>query len=146
MKEILGIPVIILGIILTLPVFLNSYAQNLSNTGNQTFHSDLDASPIEAVIMINEDQNNAVFFQPHTITIRVGGEILIANNATSNHSVTSGSGPEDPMSGKFFNTETIKPRAFVEYVPENLKPGNYSFYSSTDPEIKGLLIVVPPDK
>jgi plastocyanin len=65
--------------------------------------------------MINEDQNKSVFFQPHIVTIRVGGEILIANNNTSSeHSVTSGEDPEDLMAGKFFNTDIIKPKAFVE--------------------------------
>ena len=67
----------------------------------------------------------------------------MANNSTSNHSVTSGSGPEDPMAGKFFDTDTIKPKAFVEYIPVNLKPGNYSFDSSTDPQIKGQMVVIP---
>jgi len=143
MKKVLGISMVMFGIILALPLFHSSYAQNASNTGVPTFHSDVDVSPIEAVIMINEDQNKSVFFQPHVVTIQVGGEILIANNATSNHSVTSGSGPEDPMAGKFFNTDIIKPKAFLEYITENLKPGNYSFYSSTDPQIKGQLVVIP---
>lgn len=94
--------------------------------------------------MINEDQNNTAFFQPNVVTISVGGEILIANNATSDHSVTSGSGPNDPMLGKMFDTGVIKPRAFVEYVTENLTPGNYSFFSTIDPQIKGTMIVVAP--
>lgn len=119
---------------------LHSYGQN--TTGN-TFHKDVDSSPIEAVIIINEDQNSTAFFEPNSITIRAGGEILIANNSTSDHSVTSGSGPDDTMSGKFFNTDTIKPRGFVEYAAENLTPGNYSFYSATDPKIKGQLQVIP---
>lgn len=55
---------VILGIILILPLFQGSYAQNASNTGVQTFHSDVDISSIEAVIMINENQNKSVFFQP----------------------------------------------------------------------------------
>ncbi len=135
---------VILGVVLILPIFHSSYAQNVT-TGVRTFHSDVDASPVEAVIMINEDQNKSVFYQPHTVTIRVGGEILIANNATSDHSITSGSGPDDPMAGKFFNTDIIKPRGFVEYVTENLTPGNYSFYSTTDPQIKGQLVVVPSE-
>jgi plastocyanin len=129
MNKILMIPIAIYGIILAIPVFQSSYAGGLS--------------PIEAVIMITENQNNTVFFQPNITTIRVSGEILIANNSTSDHSVTSGSGPDDPMSGKFFNTGVIKPKGFIDYVPENLKPGNYSFYSSTDPQIKGQLVVVP---
>lgn len=130
------------GIILTLTILQVSYAQN-GNSTTKTFHSDTDVSPIEAVIMINQAHNKSGFFQPNTVTIRVGGEVLIANNASSNHSVTSGSGPDDPMAGKTFDTDSIKPGAFVEYVPENLKPGNYSFYSSADPQMKGLIIVVP---
>lgn len=136
------ISMVILGIVSMLPVINSSYAQN-ATSGVSTFHSDVDASPIDAIIMINEDQNNTTFYQPSVVTIKVGGEILIANNATSDHSVTSGSGPDDPMSGKMFNTDIIKPKAFVEYVTENLRPGNYSFYSTTDPQIKGTMVVVP---
>jgi plastocyanin len=142
MKKFFFISMVILGIVSMLPVINSSYAQN-ATSGVSTFHSDVDASPIEAIIMINEDQNNTAFYQPSVVTIKVGGEILIANNATSDHSVTSGSGPDDPMSGKMFNTDIIKPRAFVEYVTENLRPGNYSFYSTTDPQIKGTMVVVP---
>jgi plastocyanin len=141
MKKLLFILMMMLGVVLILPV-MHTYAQN-TTTGIHAFHSDVDVSPIQAVIMINEDQNKSVFYQPSTVTIRVGGEILIANNATSDHSVTSGSGPDDPMAGKSFNTDIIKPRGFVEYIAENLKPGNYSFYSTSDPQIKGLMVVVP---
>lgn len=131
----------ILGMLSILPVIHSSYAQNAPN-GVSTFHGDVDASPIESVIMINEDQNKTAFFQPNVVTIRVGGEVLIANNATSDHSVTSGSGPEDAMLGKMFDTGVIKPKAFVEFVTENLTPGNYSFFSTIDPQIKGTMVVV----
>ena len=128
MKKYLYIFILILGIALMLPVIHISYA---------------DVSPIEAVILIKEDQNQTVFYQPDTVTVRIGGEILIANTATSDHSVTSGSGPDDPMAGKWFDTGIIKPKGFVEYAAENLKPGNYTFYSTTDPQIKGLMAVAP---
>ena len=129
----------------SLAIIQVSYAQNVfdTNSANKTFHNDTDVSPIEAVIMINEGDNKSAFFQPHTVTVRVGGEILIANNGSSSQSVTSGSGPDDPMAGKTFDTDKIKRGEFVEYVPENLKPGNYSFFSSADPQAKGLMIVVP---
>jgi plastocyanin len=129
--------VFMIGIFLAVPT-TQSNAQNTS-----TFHSDVDSSPIEAVIMINENENKTTSFEPNTVTIRVGSEILIANNSTSDHSVTSGSGPDDPMSGKQFDTDLIKPNGFTEYVANNLGPGNYSFYSSANPEIKGQLTVIP---
>ena len=128
MKKILIMPIVMLGAMLAIPVFQSSYAGGLS--------------PIEAVIMITENDNKAVFFQPNITTVRLA-EILIANNSTSDHSVISGSGPDDPLSGRFFNTGVIKPKGFIDYVPENLKPGNYSFYPSTDPQIKGQLVVIP---
>lgn len=129
--------IFMLSIFLAVPI-AQSNAQNTS-----TFHSDVDRSPIEAVIMINENENKTTSFEPNTVTVRVGGEILIANNSTSDQSVTSGSGPDDPMSGKQFDTDLIKPNGFIEYVTNNLTPGNYSFYSSADPEIKGQLTVIP---
>ena len=141
MKNSVFISMMILGMLSILPVIHSSYAQNATN-GVSTFHGDVDASPIESVIMINEDQNKTAFFQPNVVTIRVGGEVLIANNATSDHSVTSGSGPEDAMLGKMFDTGVIKPKAFVEFVTENLTPGNYSFFSTIDPQIKGTMVVV----
>jgi plastocyanin len=129
--------IFMMSVFLTVPI-TQVYAQNTS-----TFHSDVDTSPIEAVIMINENENKTTFFEPDNITVRVGGEILIANNSTSDHSVTSGSGPNDPMSGKHFNTDLIKPNGFAEYATHNLTPGNYSFYSSADTGIKGQLTIVP---
>ena len=86
-----------------------------------------DVSLGEAVILIKENQNKTVFYQPSNTTVKEGSEILIANTATSGHSVTSGSGPNDPMAEKSFDTDIIKPKRFVEYVPRKLKPGNYSF-------------------
>ena len=73
---------LILGAVLMLPLIHSSYA---------------DVSPVEAVILIKEDQNKTVFYQPSNTTVKEGGEILIANTAKSDHSVTSGSGPNDPM-------------------------------------------------
>jgi plastocyanin len=119
---------VFLAMLFVVPFIHNSYA---------------DDSPVEAVIMIKQDQNGTVYYQPQTVTIKPGGEILIANVATSDHSVTSGSGPDDPLSGKSFDTGIIKSKGFTEYASHNLIPGNYSFYSSADPQVRGQLVVLP---
>jgi hypothetical protein len=72
----------------------------------------------------------------------VGDEILIANNATSSHSFTNGNRPNDPLSGKLFNTGLINPRIFIEYVASTLQPGKYACYSTSDPSVKGEIVVV----
>ena len=51
MKKLFGVSVVMFTIMLILVLFQGSYAQNASNTGVKTFHSDVDISPIEAVIM-----------------------------------------------------------------------------------------------
>ena len=76
MKKILIMPIMMLGAKLAVPVFQSSYAGGLS--------------PIEAVIIITENHNKTVFFLLNITTVRVSGEILIANNSTLDHSVTSG--------------------------------------------------------
>jgi hypothetical protein len=55
--------------------------------------------------------------------------------------VTSGTGPDDPLSGRLFSTGTINPESFVEYTATNLGPGKYPFFSTADPNIKGILTV-----
>ena len=60
MKKILIMPVMMLGAMLAIPVFQSSYAGGLS--------------PIEAVIMITENQNKTVFFQPNITTVQVSAK------------------------------------------------------------------------
>lgn len=99
-------------------------------------------SPVVAVITISEGKDGKTVYDPYSTTINVGEEILIANNATSPHSFTNGNGPSDPLSGKLFNTGMINPRSFAEYVASNLQPGKYAYYSTSDPSVKGEIVVV----
>ena len=99
------------------------------------------STPI-TVITISEGKDGKTVYIPSSTTIKVGDEILIANNATSPHSFTNGNGPTDPLSGKLFNTGLINPRGFIEYVAHNLMPGKYAYYSTSDPSVKGEIVVV----
>ena len=130
-------------IALTLTVTsLDVYA--LSNTSSlaSRVHSGNDLSPVMAVIAINSDMTNgSSFFTPYSTSIRAIDEILIINNSTSDQDVTSGTGPQDPKSGTNFNTGIISPGKFTEYVPYNLNPGTYSYYSSQNPQMKGEIII-----
>lgn len=109
-----------------------------SNTSSSTTTNP--STPI-AVITISEGKDGKTVYIPSSTTIKVGAEILIANNATSPHSFTNGNGPTDPLSGKLFNTGLINPRGFIEYVAHNLQPGKYAYYSTSDPSVKGEIVV-----
>jgi plastocyanin len=103
--------------------------------------SSHDTSVVAAVITINENSQGNTVFRPERVNIMQGGEIFIGNNSTSPQSITSGTGPKDPLSGKLFNTGILKPKEYAEFVTANLNPGTYPYYSSTNPSVKGLIIV-----
>ena len=112
-----------------------------SNNSTGAAHSDIDITPIAAVITITTGPQGNTIFNPQTTTIKTGEEVLILNNDTTTHTVTNGMSPNDPLSGKLFNTGNIEPRGFIEYVASNLQPGTYPFYSASDPSVKGELVV-----
>ena len=105
-------------------------------------HRETDTSRVAAVIIISEDNQGNTVYQPQNITIKTGEEVIILNNSTTPHSVTSGMGPGDPLSGRLFSTGTVKPESFVEYTATNLGPGKYPFFSTANPNVKGTLTVV----
>ena len=105
-------------------------------------HSDTDSTPIAAVITITKDKDGNTLFNPSTTTIKQDQEVLILNNDTIAHSFTNGKNPEDPMAGKIFDSGKIQPKGFIEYVATNLSPGNYTFYTTTDPTITAQISIL----
>ena len=116
-----------------------TFVGSTANTSSST--TSTNPSPVVAVITISEGKDGKTVYIPSSTTIKVGDEILIANNATSPHTFTNGNGPSDPLSGKLFNTSMINPRGFAEYVASNLQPGKYAYYSTSDPSVKGEIVV-----
>jgi plastocyanin len=128
-------------------VLIKGYAQTMTSnatnpsTAAVSVHSDVDSTPIAVVIIINRDQQGTSVFVPNNITIKAGEELLILNNDTIVHSFTNGMGKDDPMTGKLFDTGQIQPKGFTEYVASNLSPGNYTFHSTTNPNMIGHMMV-----
>jgi hypothetical protein len=108
----------------------------------QSPHSDIDSTPIAAVITITKDKDGNTIFNPPVTTIKQDEEILILNNDTVSHSFTNGASPEDQMAGKLFDSGQIQPKGFIEYVATNVSPGNYTFYTTTDPTITAQISIL----
>jgi plastocyanin len=138
------VPSVLLLVVLvaTTPSNVFASSDNTTSATTTTGHSDVDITPIAAVITISEGKDGKTVYEPYSTTIKMGDEILIVNNSTSPHSVTNGNGPTDPLSGKLFDTGIINTGAFTEYVASNLQPGNYSYYSSSDPSVNGEIVVL----
>ena len=122
-------------------VYIGSSSSSNDTATAPIVHSDIDSTPIAAVITISKGAQGNTIYNPQSTTIKMGEEILIVNNSSSPHSVTNGNGPTDPLSGKLFDTGIINPGAFTEYVASNLQPGNYPYYSTSDPSVRGEIII-----
>ena len=107
----------------------------------QGSHSESDSTPISAVIIMTSDDQGKSVFNPMKTTIKQGEELLVLNNLTETQTFTNGNGTGDSMDGKMFSVE-ITPGSFSEYLA-SLSPGNYSFYSKNDPNLKGELTILP---
>ena len=113
-----------------------------SNAQSQAPHTEIDSTPVVAVITITKDKDGNTIFKPQFTTITQDEEILILNNDTVNHSFTNGANPQDPMAGKIFDSGTIQPKGFAEYLAINLSPGNYTFYTKTDPTVTAQISIL----
>ncbi|HEX5187703.1 MAG TPA: hypothetical protein VFV86_12515 [Nitrososphaeraceae archaeon] len=131
----------IISLIIATTIVSSSLTFQSINAQTHTIHSDIDSTPIAAVITITKDKDGNTIFNPQVTTIKQDEEILVLNNDTVAHSFTNGANPEEPMAGKLFDSGQIQPKGFIEYVATNLSPGNYTFYTTTDPTITGQLSI-----
>ena len=122
-------------------IFSSAMTFQTSNAQIQT-PSDTDSTPIAGIITITKDKDGNTIFKPSITTIKENEEILVLNNDTVSHSFTNGANPEEPMAGKLFDSGTIQPKGFIEYVATNLSPGNYTFYTTTDPTVTAQLSIL----
>ena len=61
-----------------------------------------------------------------TLTIKKGDKITVTNKDTVPHTVTSGTGPQDPTSAKSFDTSIIEGGKSADITTEKLAPGELS--------------------
>jgi len=114
---------------------------NTTNGDNTTVHQP-DSSPEAAIIIISTDSSGRAVFSPNNVTLRVGEEVLILNNATTPQSFTSGSGTNDPNVGTAFDTGLIQPKQFIEYASSNLQDGQqYQFFSRGGDSELGTIVM-----
>ena len=132
----------ILSLIIATTIVSSSLTFQSINAQTHTIHSDIDSTPIAAVITITKDKDGNTIFNPQVTTIKQDEEILVLNNDTTAHSFTNGANPEDPMAGKFFDSGQIQPKGFIEYVAANLEPGNYTFFTTTDPNVTAQISIL----
>lgn len=80
-------------------------------------------------------------YAPDSLTVSKGDVIAVSNEDSVPHTVTSGSGPQDPNSAKLFDTSIIMAAESGEIDTATLEVGEYQFYCTVHPFMTGLITV-----
>ena len=80
-------------------------------------------------------------YEPASLTVKKGDAIDVANKDSVPHTVTSGTGLEDPNAGQMFDTSIITPAASAQLATADLEAGEYDFHCTVHPFMTGTLIV-----
>lgn len=80
-------------------------------------------------------------YTPDSLTVSKGDVIAVSNEDSVPHTVTSGSGPQDPNSAKLFDTSIIMAAESGEVDTATLEAGEYQYYCTVHPFMTGLITV-----
>src|SRR6266487_4422606 len=80
-------------------------------------------------------------YDPATLTVKKGDNIQVANKDNVPHTVTNGKGPDDPNSGKLFDTSIINGGESAKVPTTKLTAGEYPYHCTIHPYMTGTLKV-----
>jgi cytochrome c oxidase subunit II len=80
-------------------------------------------------------------YEPASLTVKKGDAIDVVNKDSSPHTVTSGTGVEDPNAGKMFDTSIINAAASAQLATADLEAGEYDYHCAVHPFMTGTLKV-----
>jgi plastocyanin len=80
-------------------------------------------------------------YDPDELTASAGAEVNVVNQDTVPHTVTSGTGPQDPNSAQLFDTSLINGGESATLSLAQVTPGQHDYYCMVHPYMTGKLIV-----
>ena len=80
-------------------------------------------------------------YKPDVLTVTKGNTILVKNDDSVPHSVTSGTGPTDPESAKLFDTSLINAGESSVLKTDSVAAGEHAYYCMVHPYMTGTLTV-----
>ena len=80
-------------------------------------------------------------YEPASLTVKKGDAIEVVNEDSVPHTVTSGTGLEDPNAGQMFDTSIITPAASAQLATADIEAGEYDYHCTVHPFMTGKLIV-----
>src|ERR687896_2009530 len=80
-------------------------------------------------------------YDPEELTASAGSEVAVVNQDTVLHTVTSGTGPQDPESAQLFDTSIINGGESATLSLAQVNPGQYDYYCMVHPYMTGKVVV-----
>ena len=80
-------------------------------------------------------------YDPKELTASAGAEVTVVNQDTLPHTVTSGTGPQDPESAQLFDTSLINGGESAALSLAQVTPGQHDYYCIVHPFMTGKIIV-----
>src|ERR671918_2215885 len=80
-------------------------------------------------------------YDPEELTASAGSEVTVVNQDTLPHTVTSGTGPQDPESAQLFDTSIINGGESATLSLAQVNPGQYDYYCMVHPYMTGKVVV-----
>jgi len=80
-------------------------------------------------------------YDPDDLTVAAGSEVTVTNDDTLPHTVTSGTGPQDPNSAQSFDTSLINGGESATLSLAQVAAGQYDYYCMVHPYMTGKLVV-----
>jgi plastocyanin len=80
-------------------------------------------------------------YDPDELTVAAGSDITVTNQDTVPHTVTSGTGPQDPNSAQLFDTSLINSGESATLSLAQVAAGQYDYYCLVHPYMTGKMVV-----
>ncbi len=80
-------------------------------------------------------------FGPNPAKASSDALVTWTNDDTTPHTITSGTGPQDPDSGKLFDSGIIPPHGKFSVPAEKIGKGDHSYYCSVHPFMQGKITI-----
>jgi plastocyanin len=80
-------------------------------------------------------------YDPEELTASAGAEVTVVNQDTLPHTVTSGTGPQDPNSAQLFDTSLINGGESATLSLAQVAPGQHDYYCIVHPYMTGKVVV-----
>lgn len=120
----------------------NDRVRTLTIGENTTITAHYKTAGSSIVIPLGAEDPANPPYEPAELSVEKGETIVVSNVDVAPHSVTSGTGPEDPAAAHAFETGLMFPGDYAHIETDKLEAGDYPYYCFVHPYMKGKLTVV----